>query len=412
MDRLGRRMAVVLSAGTMAATLAVAAPAHAHGGPDSDDVTRLLAEDAWYPEVQDSRQLEGKPVVSGRVSTAGGVPVEAGAGVVLVAWPSAERLRRLTEGDAFHLKPLAKTWTGADGSFSLRLDPDVDLTGVASEEGIVNVTINVLAPQGMATWSFSMVDADKQPAEAGVVAVDMETRHPKASSALADLNLVLQPLSQFKAASDGSEVQDHLGPECLLQADLGAKWTTVGKAYLWTGTATYKYDYTSSATVTTGIASSASGAFGSYSQTGTHTFQSDTTIGWFFDWQTGRYLNTQYMISRYVCLYLLVHVYYVQPRYHYGGQQADIRGNHSGLYCADHGTGSANFVKTTTTATTTSSGIRLGSVIGIDLTSRSGYTTSSKVTISFKPRATVCGTSGAPASSPGIIVVRSYGWRP
>src|SRR5690606_34966115 len=58
-------MAVVLSAGTKAATSAVAAPAHAHGGPDSDDVTRLLAEDAWYPEVQDSRQLASPVIIAG-----------------------------------------------------------------------------------------------------------------------------------------------------------------------------------------------------------------------------------------------------------------------------------------------------------------------------------------------------------
>ncbi len=75
----------------------------------------------------------------------------------------------------------------------------------------------------------------------------------------------------------------------------------------------------------------------------------------------------------------------------------------SSSYCVPEAAGSP-FTKTTTAATTWTNGTHLGPVIGIDLSSKTGYSSESAVHFLFTANGRLCGTNGDPGATPGRLV--------
>jgi hypothetical protein len=89
--------------------------------------------------VRDSRGLSGPTLVTGRLVDADGQGVSAH--VYAVAWPTSEVLGELGEGDPVNTKTVAWTTSGADGTFTLRVDPSVSLAEYTEANGTVNFDV-------------------------------------------------------------------------------------------------------------------------------------------------------------------------------------------------------------------------------------------------------------------------------
>ena len=79
----------------------------------------------------------------------------------------------------------------------------------------------------------------------------------------------------------------------------------------------------------------------------------------------------------------------------------------SNTYCAYMASGTS-FTKSLSTAVTWSNGAKLGSAIGIDLSSRTGFATDAKLTYSFSATRKLCGTNGYPGGSGATAPRRLY----
>ncbi len=59
--------------------------------------------------------------------------------------------------------------------------------------------------------------------------------------------------------------------------------------------------------------------------------------------------------------------------------------------------------------TSWASGAKLGSSLGIDLSTQTGFASSASVKFEFPQTAALCGTKGYPGASPGRLVARGPG---
>jgi hypothetical protein len=71
-------------------------------------------------------------------------------------------------------------------------------------------------------------------------------------------------------------------------------------------------------------------------------------------------------------------------------------------YCVTQQAGTG-FTKNSTTAITWSNGASLASIIGIDLSSRTGYTSSAEITFHFSATHRLCGKGGTPGSTAYLL---------
>lgn len=93
---------------------------------------------------------------------------------------------------------------------------------------------------------------------------------------------------------------------------------------------------------------------------------------------------------------------------HTGGTAVTSSTTPRATYCETYFAGSG-FMKRTSTATTFSTGASTSGIIGINLSARTGYSTSAKITFSFTKDRALCGTNGHAVGTPGRLVVRPVG---
>lgn len=91
---------------------------------------------AWLPELTASEAIDGPVVIEGRLVDRNGAGVPGR--VTLVAWPTPALLGTLEVGDGVKLVPVGKAVAAQDGSFTVRIDPDVPMSEVVAPDGTVN----------------------------------------------------------------------------------------------------------------------------------------------------------------------------------------------------------------------------------------------------------------------------------
>lgn len=401
----------------------------------------------WAEEVTDSKRL-GEPVsAQGRVSARGGQDPAAGATVYLQAWPSEEDLAEMEVGDPLELTPIARTVTDERGRFSLRIDPDVDIEGLWSEQGSMDVDLVAVHEGDVTSHAFSLTpdddssDDDQDPFVAHVdrpngkvtklISLDLELGSPAAT----ELGPPADDAENVEEAEDGTDgledaeaggsADDDLSPQghyngsCPggegLKENYGDKWVNVGSIHTATSGKSMKFTYTGSASSSLGVGVSASGDYGSFEASGTvERSRSNTTTFPEYSTSTSLHLDTAFSYGKYCVQYYdsmhgTGHRYEARATRHEGGTNSRSTSIPStdASNCVAYNVSGSGGEKTTTNAITWTNGAKLGSSIGIDLSSRTGYRTDAKIEYAFDTPGRLCGTHDKPNGAPRRLVMRA-----
>lgn len=197
-----------------------------------------------------------------------------------------------------------------------------------------------------------------------------------------------------------------------LKQNLGNRQVLVGAIHITASGKEMRFNYNSDAASTLGVGVSSSGSYGTFSSGGTvsRTRSLSTTYPWYKS-ATNQLLDTYYSYGKY-CVNVATngptfHQYEVRPIKHEGGTNARSTTAPTANYCVPYNVAGSGGSKTSSNATTWSNGAKLGGAIGIDLSSRTGFTTKAKQEWVFKTPGRLCGTHDSPAGSPRRLVMKA-----
>jgi hypothetical protein len=369
---------------------------------------------SWLPSVVESTALETPGFVSGEVFDPSGRPFSIGSSVEVVAYPSAEVMKAMRDGDSIQVTPVAKAFIGSQGRFDLRLDPSVNLDRFASSAGMVDFEVRFVDGGFYAAYTFSESLISLK--ELTQVSSTKNSGNPD----LNNLHIVSLPANDkvrvLESSRAGMLNKTDICGEVLL-SNLGAKAVAIGATFTGGAGRTGDLTYASGSSSSLGVGLSLSGASGSYSSSGTVSRSSTSSIS-FAPATGGRQYQTYFSFGKYgqYCYPVGgsydpadIYAYKVRAIAFAGGSNlisqsapATPLGN-----CIPLASGS-NFVKSTTAASTFSSGVEISSAIGIDLSSRTGYNSNTKTTFANTSGSSkqLCGVNGFPGESPGLIVLK------
>lgn len=378
--------------------------------------------------------------------------------------PSQDVLAAAKVGDSFVNTPIATGVVGSSGSFSVPISDVSSLSKYASKDGVLNLEVRAADDTDVAPFALSrkivtvegttaLVDPSDlsnsnattattaQVAAANKPATIAATKVPKSAVkksarviAVASDELPVDPQDPSQDPTDGTggepldpsqetpEPTSSTGPGGLgpnspsstqvcgtdyLQ-DFGSKKVIVGSSYAVAGNTTGSFTYSSGASSTIGVGFSYSGSKGSYSQSGTTSASSNASVG--FGTRTGGYsYATYFKFGKYgdYCYPVggkkNIDSYYafkVRPSSYAGGGTVNNSTTPSATKCTDFGGGGLTISRSSNSANTWSSGASLDAAIGINLSSKTGYTSTAK--LSYKNNGStkkICGTNDYFANS-------------
>jgi hypothetical protein len=370
--------------------------------PPADAAAADLATRDWIPGLARSGDLGGPVLAQGNLQTRTGNPVSGR--VLLVAWPVSATLAALEIGDAFHTLPVAQTSVGSDGRFALRIDPAVPLHEYTEPDGTINFELYADTNQGRAAYNFarkSVGGAWVEPAGAAAARIAVTVDLALGRSERAD------PTTTVPSGAAPPENKDYGCPNYVV-ARYNGRWTAIGETYPGPS-ATAEFIYTQGASSTLGVGISVSGDYGSYSASGTTTQSSTTEINWpikpanskWFYWTTFQYTKFDVqMPSDYYCYHW---AYRVSPtRFDGGVSSASISSAPTANNCSPIG-GPVTIHKTQGTAVTWTNGVQIKSVIGIDLSSKTGFNANTKYTFRFTRAGRLCGSNSTYPNAAQVV---------
>jgi hypothetical protein len=355
----------------------------------------------------------GLTIAAGRLVDRNGAPVP-GAELTMLLWPDQEVLGSQQVGDAVNLLQVSAGRTDGSGQFRLSV-PSVDslLTGVGRDD-VANFSLVATAPG--ATTAFGLSRSVDTMTIAGI-----SQRLLAAEPAAESLSLTLGAVARTDSGSPGEssptpapETHGVMQKACFSSyvSDLGNRIALVGQHGSTTPYVTSNFRYSSGSSSTVGVGYSVSGNAGSWSQSGTHTVSSSGTVG--FAPKTG----AGYWGRR---------TYFALGKYHitcsdpwgsvYSYYEARVRTWAGGATTANWGTAplatrcvpqEANsfFDRERSSAVTWSNGFDTSGSIGIDLSIRTGYSSTATATFKFSKNSRLCGTNDLPGADPKILVAR------
>ena len=190
--------------------------------------------------------------------------------------------------------------------------------------------------------------------------------------------------------------------------DFGSRKVIVGSSYANAGSTTGTFTYSSGASSSIGVGYSVTGSKGSYSQSGTSSSSSNGSVG--FGTRSGGYsYATYFKFGKYGSYCYQVgskknvdsyYAYKVRPSSYAGGGTVNSSTTPSATKCTDFSGGGTTITRNSSGANTWSSGASLDAVIGINLSSKTGYTSTAK--LSYKNNGSkkkICGTNDYFANS-------------
>lgn len=185
---------------------------------------------------------------------------------------------------------------------------------------------------------------------------------------------------------------------------------TVGEVYTGPNT-TGDLQYLSGATSTIGVGFSGSGEYGSFEAGGTSTVSSTTEVNFPTQAQNRRTVfRTTFGWKKFE---LMCFAYPYGPwtsagfearavEFQGGTQQYTAASAPSATYCTSYLKGSS-FTKDTATAVQFSNGAKIGAFIGIDLSTRTGFNTKTRIKFTFTSAGRLCGTNGYPPQAARVV---------
>ena len=344
----------------------------------------------------------GDEFVRGSVAGMAGGPLQ-GATVELLVWPSNDSVEAMKIGDSLPLTSLGITSTDASGAYQFVMSPG---QRAASADAYGNLNTSVVVGAGRSrAWQAMGLGRERGGGPSGG-----GTEHKVPSMRVADAGAAASPPSADSAARGKTATRYAPAPGCsvVYVQDLGIRSALVGMHYSTTAGLTHGFVYEAGETSTVGVGVSSTGAYGSFSASGTHTRSSTTTVS--FASATGnRHDYTYFAWGKYrtQCGGLITGYEARTRAYAGGGTSWDGPAAPAASYCVNLGGGVTTVTATANNrAYTAGGGADVSSAIGINLSTQTGYDLSGRVT--YKNNTTglkhLCGTSGYPGNAPGRLV--------
>lgn len=343
--------------------------------------------------VRNSESLTGAPLITGRLIGRDGLG--AAGRVMVIAWPSSDVLASLKDGDEFHTLDVAVADTDAGGRFALRVDPVVPLSAVKDVTGAINFSL--LATTGAESASHAFAGRFDTSTGLWVAA----TQAPDAATPLEVTLPVTEPLPSVGVEAPIPAATDKAFP-CpdYVMATYNQRTVLVGEVYPGPN-ATADFQYSTGAESTLGVGVSVGGTYGSFSASGTATTSSTSTI----DYATQPANSKKVFSTTYQYKKFEVWVYngFTCQKYNYEVRPTAFDGGAGGYNAANSPTGTncsyvgivpTTLTKETANAVTWSNAVKVSSVIGIDLSGRTGFNTKTKIKHVFTKKGYLCGTNG------------------
>lgn len=382
----------------LAAALSLSAAHPALAAPPSAD---------WLPGVADSAALATPAVLTGHLSTADGDDFPSGAAVELVAYPSSDLTSTLVVGDDVQVTPIAKGFVTKNGTFTLRLPRGTDVSRFESASGSVDLEVRATSGDYYAAYSLSSSADDLNDLAASrrstPVRSGINVQSLPANAAVRTLE---------SARTSALNKTDVCGET--LVTNYGAKAVTVAGTYTGGAGMTGAATYSSGSSSSLGVGYSASGAYGSYSASGTLSRSSTATVGFgggtggreyrtYFNY--GKYSQWCYPVSNPAAKNVYAYKVHVSSYAGGGTTVSATVPSTSDSNCVPLSNGNS-FIRSSEAAGTYSSGASLSDVIGVNLSSQTGYSTSTSLTYTNSSGVSrrVCGTNTTPASAARIVL--------
>lgn len=344
--------------------------------------------------------LIGQLVAQGTVR-AGGHPL-GGAAVTLYAWPPNSVLTALKPGQMVPTRVVGTAKTTPSGHYAVTVSSPAALQSSVMPDGIVNLEVDAQSATYEASFSFSrrlVQTADR---------IEVADARPEvaindgASSLLSpeQADLTMQPAANRVIQSPDSCVWE-------LLKSYPPSPTIIGATYDITDGVTQTFIYGADQSSSLGISTSNTGKYGSYTGSGTASFDSSSTTQ--FPSSTGpvsTYYKTYFTQSLFgrICQRHNGFVSYeTRPTKWDGGAITSVTSAPTAAYCVPYQKG-AIFIKTDTEAYTFAAGFTIP-LIGVTLSAQTGYSTTATVEYSMGLSHYICGTNDYPGGDPSRIVV-------
>lgn len=384
-------------------------------------IATASAEDQWLPELTDSADLATVPVIQGRIVTESGQSFPRGTPVALYAYPSFEVISALEVGDSYELTPVAKATIDTDGRFQLRVADAGSLARFASKAGSIDFEVRAIDGRNHASYflSRSLTDFEGKRVLVSTDAVDSGHTALKREATAGTPAVEIVSLTSDKdltyAAPQGSTAinkTDVCGET--LEVNLGNKPVVVGGTYTQSGSQA-RFEYTAGASSALGVGVSASGTYGSYSQSGTFSVSSTDVVG--FGTRTGHYqYQTYFRYGKYSywCYPVwnpdlkTILQYRVKANLFAAGSVVSSTSEPFATNCVPFAAGTT-YEKSSTSAYEWATGASLSGSIGINLSSRTGYSSTAKLFYENTSSVSrwLCGSSDYPGGAPKRVVAKA-----
>ena len=341
----------------------------------------------------------GSIVATGRLVDAHGRP-SAGF-VAAIAWPNEDANRRINVGDSIVTPTVGWARAAADGAFSLRVDPSLVGADYLTPDGSVNLTAVGWNTRNQGQWSFP---AHLGSSTSTALAASAADARPEIAIA------ATQPLSQ-KSSPQGTQTADGANAA----AGVVCLWVLVSSFNVWAligQTTPYGPDYgwmksVSNQSMTVGVGFSSSGDVkGAYSASGSTTTSSGVT----FTWPESIYYR-QYFVQlvygkyRWYCG-IGTNSYMTQARYPTGGYTYGGIARTAYTHCAPVSAGVWERSSSSGNHFSTSAGVQIASIIGINLSLDTNYDTSHILSYRLAGDGKVCGDNNVPAFASNVTTAR------
>ncbi|MFF1819818.1 hypothetical protein ACFVWG_21130 [Kribbella sp. NPDC058245] len=381
--------------------------------------------EAADPEVSalpDSSTLQTPVVSKGRVLRSDGTPA-AGSNLVLLAWPSNDVTDKQVVGDTVKLQPIARATSDANGQFEVRIASNSSLEPLAGRDGIVNMELTAeKGDDAVLPFSFPRkLNVTKTPdGERELVLSNVNSDESEIAVAEpGDLELTLQgagvdknaPVGEPAPETDDADAVIHQEPRTTplqkewttkLVADYGPKWDLVGQHWSTTTGVLTQFSFLDSSTSEIGVGASVSGKYGSFKKSGTIARSADGDITFprvganakqFHDtaYRFGRYEHTQWSIQGQI-----IQRYYTVRALNWegGARTRNIKFTPDTPYCSQPWGAGTNWAKTRTKAILWTNGYDVTNVVGLELSTVSGYSIKTKISYTFQLGRKLCGEKG------------------
>ena len=307
------------------------------------------------------------------VLATGQVPYGAGSTVLLYEWPAKNILFNMHVGTGFHPTLVSTTVANSSGQFTL--DAPVGVQGEFQVEAI--------GRGGFSTYHFT--------SNGGPVKITL-------------VRLSSTPLKAPNVSSASAMYCDTWYP----YKDLGLSWDVVGAIFNdnapWVS-GQFSYEAGASSTIGEGV--SLTSQYGSWTQDGTTTVADSGGESYPPLWRNAsNYMETEVHTEEFemkTCPYWNVHMVYATVSELAGGAYWPVAGNYlTTNKCVYQGPGS-QFSDSTSTAVEWTDGFSLGTVLGVNLSTQTGYSTEASLVYRFDDAGYICGSNDYPMRDPALL---------